>query len=74
MNKLQILFENEEIRIINKPCGLAVQGGKDVKTSVDTELAMQTGEKIYPVHRLDKETAGILVTAKNPKSATKWTN
>lgn len=74
MNKLQILFENDEIRIINKPCGLAVQGGKDVKTSVDTELAEQTGEKIYPVHRLDKETAGILVTAKNPKSATKWTN
>ena len=74
MNKLQILFENDEIRIINKPSGLAVQGGKDVKTSVDTELALQTGEKIYPVHRLDKETAGILVTAKNPKSATKWTN
>lgn len=74
MNKLQILFENDEIRIINKPCGLAVQGGKDVKTSVDTELAIQTGEKIYPVHRLDKETSGILVTAKNPKAATKWTN
>ncbi len=74
MNKLQILFENDEIRIINKPCGLAVQGGKDVKTSVDTELALQTGEKIYPVHRLDKETCGILVTAKNPKAATKWTN
>ncbi|MEE0879473.1 MAG: RluA family pseudouridine synthase [Treponemataceae bacterium] len=74
MNKLQILFENDEIRVINKPQGLAVQGGKDVKTSVDTELALQTGEKIYPVHRLDKETCGILVTAKNPKAATKWTN
>ena len=74
MNKLQILFENDEIRVINKPQGLAVQGGKDVKTSVDTELALQTGEKIYPVHRLDKETCGILVTAKNPQAATKWTN
>lgn len=74
MNKLQILFENDEIRVINKPQGLAVQGGKDVKTSVDTELALQTGEKIYPVHRLDKETCGILVTAKSPKAATKWTN
>ena len=47
MNKLQILFENDEIRVINKPQRLAVQGGKDVKTSVDTELALQTGEKIY---------------------------
>ena len=28
MNKLQILFENDEIRIINKPSGLAVQGGR----------------------------------------------
>lgn len=74
MNKLQILFENDEIRVINKPQGLAVQGGKDVKVSVDTELALQTGEKIYPVHRLDKETCGILVTAKSPKAATKWTN
>ena len=74
MDKLQILFENDEIRIINKPYGLAVQGGKNVKSSVDTELAIQTGEKIYPVHRLDKETSGILVTAKNSKAATKWTN
>lgn len=73
MNKLEILFENSEIRIINKPSGLAVQGGQGITNSVDTILPSQVGEKIYLVHRLDKETAGLLITAKTPKDATKWT-
>ena len=71
---LEILFENEEIRIINKPYGLASQGGEGIKNSVDTLLEQETEKKCYLVHRLDKETAGILVTAKDPKSAAKWTH
>ncbi|MCR4790515.1 MAG: RNA pseudouridine synthase [Treponemataceae bacterium] len=73
MNLLDIIFENEEIRIINKPYNLACQGGQNIKNSLDTVLADQTGEKIYLVHRLDKETSGLLITAKNPKAAAKWT-
>ncbi len=74
MNPLDIIFENDEIRIINKPYNLPTQGGQGIKNSVDSVLEAQTSEKSYPVHRLDKETSGLLIVAKNPKSANKWTN
>ncbi len=71
-NKFEILYEDQEIILINKPCGMAVQGGANVAHSVDSELPLQTGYKIHLVHRLDKDTAGILIVAKNPQSASKW--
>lgn len=74
MITLETLYENEEIILINKPAGLAVQGGKGITHSVDTVLPQQLGYPIYLVHRLDKETAGILVVAKNSKAANIWTN
>jgi 23S rRNA pseudouridine955/2504/2580 synthase len=40
---------------------------------VDTVLAEQTGGKVYPVHRLDKETSGVLIVAKSAGAAAKWT-
>ena len=73
MNVLPILFENDEILIINKRAGLAVQGGEKVSHSVDELLAKQIGQKVYPVHRLDKDTSGILVVAKSSSAAGKWT-
>ncbi len=73
MNNFSILFENEEILLINKPFGTAVQGGAGVAHPLDEELAKQLGYKIYLVHRLDKDTSGILVVAKNPVAAAKWT-
>ncbi|MCR5606900.1 MAG: RNA pseudouridine synthase [Treponema sp.] len=73
MDTIAILYQNAEICIINKRAGLAVQGGEGVAHSVDVELANQLGQKVYLVHRLDKETAGILVVAKSPQAASKWT-
>lgn len=73
MNLIDIVYENEEIFIINKPSGLAVQGGQGVTHSVDRDFAAQTGGKVYLVHRLDKDTAGLMVVAKNPVAASKWT-
>jgi 23S rRNA pseudouridine955/2504/2580 synthase len=70
---LAILYENDEILVIEKPTGLAVQGGAGIIHSVDTVLTEQTGAKAFPVHRLDKDTAGILVVAKNAVAAAKWT-
>jgi 23S rRNA pseudouridine955/2504/2580 synthase len=70
---LEILYDNSEILVINKPAGLAAQGGAGITHSVDTVLAEQTGAKVFPVHRLDKDTAGILVAAKSAEAAAKWT-
>ena len=70
---IPIIYENEEIFIINKPAGLAVQGGEKITHSLDNELAKQVGYKVYLVHRLDKETAGLMVVAKSAFAASKWT-
>ena len=73
MDKVQIIFENDEIIVLNKPCGLAVQGGQNISHSLDKDLSEALGYKIYLVHRLDKETSGLMIVAKNPMAASKWT-
>ena len=73
MNGLTILYEDEEIFVISKNSGLAVQGGANVKHSIDVDFADEIGQKIFLVHRLDKDTAGLMIVAKNPAAAAKWT-
>ena len=73
MNCLPILYEDDEIFVINKPSGLAVQGGQGVSHSLDTDFPKQVGQKIYLVHRLDKDTAGLMIVAKSSAAANKWT-
>ena len=62
------LYEDKDVLIINKPMGLAVQGGSGTKRHVDGLLEAltrrRTGQKPRLVHRLDKDTAGCLVIAK----------
>ncbi len=73
MKPIEILYQDEEIFVINKPSGLAVQGGQGVTHSVDRDLPQQVGCPVYLVHRLDKDTAGLMVVAKSPAAASKWT-
>lgn len=73
MNQIPVLYENDEILIINKPQGVAVQGGQNIAHPLDKELPLQLGYPIYLVHRLDQETQGLLVIAKSPVAANKWT-
>lgn len=74
MRDIPVIFEDDEILIINKPAGVAVQGGKGIAHPLDDELSRQTGLRIHLVHRLDKETCGLMVVAKNPAAARKWTD
>jgi 23S rRNA pseudouridine955/2504/2580 synthase len=73
MKNIPIVYENDEILIINKPSGVPVQGGEGIAHPLDRELPVQTGFKIYLVHRLDQDTAGLMVVAKTPEAAAKWT-
>ena len=73
MKNIPILFENDEILVINKPAGVAVQGGKDISHPLDKELALQLGYPVYLVHRLDKDTCGLMIVAKSPIFAAIWT-
>lgn len=73
MKAISVIFENDEILLVNKSSGLAVQGGKGISHPLDEELSRQLGYKIHLVHRLDKDTEGILIVAKSAASASKWT-
>lgn len=65
-----IIYNDEDLVVFNKPAGLAVQGGTGIKKSVDKMAAtLFPYSKISLVHRLDKETSGLLIVAKNQKSA-----
>ncbi len=74
MPQFSIIFENNDIILINKPFGVSVQGGKGILHPLDEELSKQVGYKVHLVHRLDKDTAGILLVAKNSSAASKWSS
>jgi len=72
-----IVEDNENFCVINKPYGLAVQGGSKIKKNlVDliTENKIFLNSKPFIVHRIDKETSGILIVAKNRKYAQLFTS
>ena len=73
MKAIPIMYENDEITVIDKPAGLAVQGGSGIVHSLDRLLPDQLGHPVYLVHRLDRDTAGLLITAKTQAAAAKWT-
>lgn len=67
-----IIENNENFVVINKPPGLPVQGGtKSYKNLVDTLSNSEVfkNSKPYIVHRIDKDTSGILIIAKTRKFA-----
>ena len=67
-----LLYEDEDIMVLNKPFGLAVQGGSGTVRHVDGLLESMRdakGQKPRLVHRLDKDTAGCLVVAKTRLAA-----
>jgi tRNA pseudouridine32 synthase/23S rRNA pseudouridine746 synthase len=64
-----ILFENEDIVAVNKPEGLAAvpERRPDRPPSLFEILCAERGERLYIVHRLDKETSGLIIFARNPE-------
>jgi 23S rRNA pseudouridine955/2504/2580 synthase len=69
-----ILFEDEHVLVLNKPFGLAVQGGSGTKRHIDGILAGMTdrfGDRPRLVHRLDRDTTGVLLVAKSRHAASK---
>ena len=73
MAQFSILFQNDEILLINKAAGVSVQGGEGILHPLDKELSAQVGYQVHLVHRLDKDTSGLLLVAKTSSAAAKWT-
>ena len=64
--KKSILYEDDNFLIIDKWSGIAVQGGSNIVISIDT-IIKNISENYNLVHRLDKETSGLMIIAKNLK-------
>jgi 23S rRNA pseudouridine955/2504/2580 synthase len=67
-----VIYEDDDIIAINKPSGLAVQGGSGITRHVDGLLDYLTGiNNIRPrlVHRLDRDTSGVLLLARSAETA-----
>ena len=66
-----ILYEDEDLLVLNKPAGLATQAGTKTTVSLDRVLTLYAGEAYTPriTHRLDKDTSGVIVFAKTRSAA-----
>lgn len=69
--KIPVVYEDDHLLVLNKPGGLAVHGGAEVSVSVLRVLEGHT-RSYYPVHRLDKETSGLLLLAKDSQTASEF--
>ncbi len=69
-----ILFEDNDVLVLNKPFGIAVQGGTGTKRHLDgllSGMADRFGDRPRLVHRLDRDTTGVILVAKTRDAAAK---
>jgi 23S rRNA pseudouridine955/2504/2580 synthase len=70
----RVLYRDREVLVIDKPAGLAVQGGTGTEQHLDRllgGLAFDAAERPRLVHRLDRDTSGVLVLARSATAA-RW--
>ena len=66
---IPVLFENDSCFVFDKPAGLAVQGGEGIKVSLDSILSENIPSRPHLVHRLDRDTSGVILVAKTKEAA-----
>lgn len=66
---IPVLYADDDIMIVDKPSGLAVQPGTGVRVCLVDAIERDYGYKPYLVHRLDRETSGCLAVARSPRAA-----
>jgi len=67
--KIEIIYDDDDIIVINKPAGISVTkdrgGGRELAGVLAEQLASKILGKLLLVHRLDKDTSGVMILAKN---------
>ena len=63
MEPIEILYRSHDLLICVKPAGVLSQSGTSGQKSMISLLESQTGCRVYPVHRLDREVGGVMVYA-----------
>ena len=70
--RAMVIFEDQQILALNKPSGLSSQGGRGQVNTLDELLfgfAKSSGARPRLVHRLDRDTSGVILTAKTKPAA-----
>ena len=66
---MKIVFEDESIIVVDKPCGLLTMStGQEGEETAYSMLREYLGQRIFIVHRLDRDTSGLLVFAKDEET------
>ncbi len=68
-NDIQILFEDKDILVINKPVGILSENSRNGEKGILSYLQNEERKDLHLLHRLDREVGGVMVFAKNKKSA-----
>lgn len=66
--RTDIIYEDEAVIVASKPSGMPSVPGLDGRLSLQERLQDMSGSKVIPVHRLDMDTSGIIVFAKNTEA------
>lgn len=64
-NSLAVIYEDEQILVINKPAGICITENKYRETTLTSLVKKQFGNFCEPCHRLDRNTTGLVLYAKN---------
>lgn len=67
-----VIHADDAVLVLNKPAGLAVQGGTGIRQSLDDlmrRVEAATGERLRLTHRLDRDTSGVIVLARTAAAA-----
>ena len=67
---VQVIHSDNDIIVVSKPSGMPSVPGLDGRLSVLDYLKTRFGEDVYPVHRLDMDTSGVMVYARTPEAQT----
>lgn len=65
-DQIEVLYEDEHLIVVHKPEGMKTHANQPGEIACLNHVVAHTGQTCYVVHRLDQETSGLLLFAKNP--------
>ena len=65
-SRVEVLYQDEHLIIVNKPEGMKTHGNQPDEIALLNHVSAYVGQTCYVVHRLDMETSGLVLFAKNP--------
>jgi len=77
-SKIEIIYSDDDIIVINKPAGLSVtkdrSGLPELKNILSKQLSRHPAKELRLIHRLDKDTSGVMILAKNAEAQSKFSS